>query len=254
MRGAIGALSEGGHADVDYFRVPVGKGARVVRARLEGVPGVDLVLELFDAQGRRLAKSDEHGRGGSEWLQPTSIGPSEAFLAVREVWVEGQKPTEDPNETYALTGDVGAAATGWEIEPNDWEAAATPVPPGHVDARLPGRRRRQGLVRRHAGDERPRRVRVSVPAGVDVVLLAGRRRPSKTIDEQAGRAGRRGDRCAAEAGRSTSVGVARRPHRQEPEGRRARRAGRALRARRSRSSSPRRRVRRAGACAASLAW
>ena len=42
-----------------------------VHARLEGIPGVDLVLELFDAQGRRIAKSDARGHGSGEWLQPT---------------------------------------------------------------------------------------------------------------------------------------------------------------------------------------
>jgi serine/threonine-protein kinase len=171
VRGAIGAAIEGGAPDVDFFRVPVGKGARVVSARLDGVPGLDLVLELFDAQGRRLAKSDVHGRGGGEWIQPTSIGPTEAFVAVREVWMQGQKPTEAPNDPYTLTVTWGAPKTGWEIEPNDWEEAATPVPPGTS-------------MRGYLGDAEDKdwfvvvpatsgllRVHVTAPDGVDIALL-----------------------------------------------------------------------------------
>jgi serine/threonine-protein kinase len=171
VRGAIGRALEGGTPDIDYFRVPMGRGARVVSARLEGVPGLDLVLELFDAQGRRLAKSDVHGRGAGEWLQPTSIGPAEAFVAVRAVWLQGQRPTEAPGDAYTLTVSWGPPRTGWEIEPNEWEAAATPVPVGTS-------------VRGYLGDEDDKdwfvvtpgasgrlHVRVTAPDGVDVTLL-----------------------------------------------------------------------------------
>ena len=61
VRGTIGTPLNDREGDVDYFRVPAGKGPRSLHARLEGIPGVDLVLELFDAQGRRLAKSDARG-------------------------------------------------------------------------------------------------------------------------------------------------------------------------------------------------
>jgi serine/threonine-protein kinase len=171
VRGAIGALLEGGHPDVDYFRVPTGHGARVVSARLEGVPDLDLVLELFDAQGRRLAKSDASGRGGGEWLQPTSIGPAEAYLAVRELWVQGTPASERPNDPYTLTATWGAPRPGWEVEPNDVEALATPVRAGET-------------VRGYIGEAEDKdwfaitspaagRLEVSVkpPDGVDLVLI-----------------------------------------------------------------------------------
>jgi serine/threonine-protein kinase len=171
VRGTIGPAIEGGAPDIDYFHVPTGKGARVVSARLDGVPGLDLVLELYDAQGRPLAKSDAHGRGGGEWIQPTSIGPAEAFLAVREVWVQGQKPTTDARDPYTLTASFGPPQTGWEIEPNDWEAAATPLPPGTPVRGYLGAPEDKdwfvvtpataGLLRAH----------VTAPDGVDIVLL-----------------------------------------------------------------------------------
>jgi eukaryotic-like serine/threonine-protein kinase len=198
-RGAIGPLIEGGHADVDYFRVPVGQGARVARARLEGIPGMDLVLELFDAQGRRIAKSDAHGRGGGEWLQPLSIGPAEVFFAVREVWVEGQKPLENPNDSYVLTVSWGPPQVGWEIEPNDWEAAATPVPPGTSMRGYLGAAEDKDWFAITPATSGRMSVRATVPEGVDMVLLhdeAGKRTTNKAgsgedeevvLDVQAGR-------------------------------------------------------------------
>jgi serine/threonine-protein kinase len=207
VRGVIGAAIEGGNPDIDYFRVPVGKGARVVSARLDGVPGLDLVLELFDAQGRRLAKSDVHGHGGGEWIQPTSIGPAEAFLSVRAVWIQGEKAGEAPSDPYTLTVTWGAPQTGWELEPNDWEAAATPVAPGTS-------------MRGYLGDEDDKdwfvvtpatdgvlRVHVTAPDGVDIVLLhdGAPKRPTNKggpgDDEEA--------TLEVEAGKPTTIGVER---------------------------------------------
>jgi serine/threonine-protein kinase len=171
VRGTIGAALEGGTPDIDFYRVPIGKGARTVSARLDGVPGLDLVLELYDAQGRRLAKSDVHGHGGSEWIQPTSIGPGEAFLSVHAVWVQGQKPAEDPDDPYTLSAIWGPPQTGWEIEPNDWEAAATPVAPGtSVRGYLGDADDKDWFVVTPATDG-VLRVHVTAPEGVDIALM-----------------------------------------------------------------------------------
>lgn len=209
VRGALGAPGDSAHGDVDYYRVPIGKGARAVRVRLEGIPGTDLILELFDAQGRRIAKGSAHGRGGGEWIQPFSIGPAEAFIAVREVWVEGQKPTQDLSDTYGLTASWGPPAGGWEIEPNDWTAAATPVTPG-------------ASVRGYLGEADDKdwfsitptangrlAIRVAVPAGVDVVLLHDTGGKGSTNEHGSGE-----DETAtwdAHEGKPILVGVARKP-------------------------------------------
>jgi len=171
VRGTVGKLGADGHGDVDYFRFPPGKGARTVDARLEGIPGVDLVLELYDAQGRRLAKSDERGRGWGEWLQPTAVGPAECYLAVREFWLQGEKPTEDAPDPYALTARWGAPQAGWEVEPNDWPAAATPLAaPGRVREYL-GRADDQDWFALTVDRAGTLSGSVTAPAGVDVVLL-----------------------------------------------------------------------------------
>jgi eukaryotic-like serine/threonine-protein kinase len=171
VRGTIGKLGADGQGDVDYFRIPAGKGARAVDARLEGIPNVDLVLELYDAQGRRVAKSDAHGRGWGEWLQPTIIGPAESYLAVRELWVQGEKPTEDAPDPYTLTVRWGAPQAGWEVEPNDWPAASTPLAaPGRVRGYL-GRADDQDWFALTVDRAGTLTGSVTAPAGVDVVLL-----------------------------------------------------------------------------------
>jgi serine/threonine-protein kinase len=171
LRGTLGKRGADGQGDVDYFRIPAGKGARAVDARLEGIPNVDLVLELYDAQGRRVAKSDERGRGWGEWLQPTTIGPAESYLAVREFWSQGDKPTEDAPDPYTLTVRWGAPQAGWEIEPNDWPASATPLAaPGRVRGYL-GRADDQDWFALTVDRPGTLTGSVTAPAGVDLVLL-----------------------------------------------------------------------------------
>jgi serine/threonine protein kinase len=125
--GRIDERLSGGQPDMDYFHVPIGKGPRVVSARLEGIPDVDLVMELFDAQGATLGKVDAHGVGGGEWLQPTAIGPTDAYLLVRQVWIQGTMPFENVQNPYRLAVHWIAPTAGWETEPNDWPERANVV-------------------------------------------------------------------------------------------------------------------------------
>jgi len=207
LRGTIGKLNADGHGDVDYFRVPAGKGARAVDARLEGIPNVDLVLEIYDSAGRRVAKGDEHGRGWGEWLQPTTIGPGEAYLAVREVWIQGVKPSEEVADPYALTVRWGPPQAGWELEPNDWPGAATPLrAPGHLRGYL-GRGDDLDWFAITVDHDGALTGSVSAPAGVDLVLMrdpAGKR----PIDKQ-GAGGTEEFAVDAHAGTPVLLGIAR---------------------------------------------
>jgi serine/threonine-protein kinase len=177
---------------------------------------IGALLELFDAQGRPLAKSDEHGRGGSEWLQPTSIGPGEAFLSVREMRDAAQKPTEDPDEPYVFTVTWGPPQTGWELEPNDWEASATTVPPGTSIRGYLGYADDKDWFAVTPATSGKLHVHVSVPAGVDVVLLqTGAGKKPLTINK----AGPGEDEelvTDVEAGRAALIGVARKAQKKSP--------------------------------------
>jgi serine/threonine protein kinase len=208
VRGTIGKLVEGGQGDVDFFRVPVGKGERVLSARLEGIPSADLVLELYDAQGERVAKSDVSGRGGGEWLQPTSIGPSEVYLAVRELWIAGQRPIEDAPEPYTLTARWGPPQPGWELEPNDAPAVATPI---EVPSRTRGylaSAQDQDWFSIEVGAPQTVTGAVTAPAGVDVILLRDLDGKQLVINRH-GAGGREEFSIAAAPGQPIRIGLAR---------------------------------------------
>jgi serine/threonine-protein kinase len=207
LRGTIGATINDREGDVDYFRVPAGKGPRTLHARLEGIPGVDLVLELFDAQGRRIAKSDARGRGVGEWLQPTAIGPTEAYLAVREVWIDGTPPTANALDPYTLTARWGPPQPDWELEPNDWPTAATPLSAS-------------GRVRGYLGSAEDRdwfsitptktglvMGTVDAPAGVDIIVF--RDEDAKKVVNRRGAGDDEQFALDGEAGKPLFIGIAR---------------------------------------------
>jgi serine/threonine-protein kinase len=207
LRGTIGTPLNDRESDVDYFRVPAGQGPRTLHARLEGIPGVDLVLELFDAEGRRVAKSDARGRGLGEWLQPTSIGPTEAYLAVREVWIDGTPPTANALDPYTLTARWGPPQPEWELEPNDWPAAATPMPAS-------------GRVRGYLGSAEDRdwftvtptktglvMGTVDAPAGVGIVVF--RDEDAKKVVNKRGAGDDEQFALDGEAGKPLFIGIAR---------------------------------------------
>ena len=207
VRGTIGTPLNDREGDVDYYRVPAGKGPRSLHARLEGIPGVDLVLELFDAQGRRIAKSDARGHGLGEWLQPTAIGPTEAYLAVREVWIDGTAPTANALDPYTLTARWGPPQPDWELEPNDWPTAATPLPAS-------------GRVRGYLGSGEDRdwfsltptktglvMGTVSAPAGVDIIVF--RDEDAKKVVNRRGAGDDEQFAVDGEAGKPLFIGIAR---------------------------------------------
>jgi len=127
VTGHVGKRLAANAPDMDYFRIPGAKEPRVVSARLEGIPDVDLVLELFDSQGVAVAKSDGRGKGGGEWIQPTVVGPGEAFILVRQLWTQDAPLAEDVPDAYRLSAHFGPPQPGWESEPNDTPATANPV-------------------------------------------------------------------------------------------------------------------------------
>jgi serine/threonine protein kinase len=207
VRGTIGTPINDRESDVDYFRVPAGQGPRSLHARLEGIPGVDLVLELFDGQGRRIAKSDARGRGLGEWLQPTAIGPTEAYVAVREVWIDGTPPTVNALDPYTLTVRWGPPQPDWELEPNDWPASATPLP-------------ESGRVRGYLGSAEDRdwfsitptktglvMGTVNAPAGVDIVVF--RDEDAKKVVNKRGAGDDEQFALEGEAGKPLFIGIAR---------------------------------------------
>jgi hypothetical protein len=128
--GAIGRGNLDGESDVDVYRVEL-SAAGTLAARLSGVDGVDLALELLDAVGAQLARSDRGPASTVEGLANYPLGPGVYYLAVREfVSKKRQKqgPRTGPSPTYDLAVElVAEPAPEQEREPNDDAATAREI-------------------------------------------------------------------------------------------------------------------------------
>jgi hypothetical protein len=214
VRGTIGQQISEREGDVDFYRVPPGPGPRALHARLQGIPGVDLVLELFDGKGERIAKSDSRGAGRGEWLQPTSIGSGEVYVSVREVRIEGTRPIANALDPYGLTARWGAPQRDWESEPNDSASMATPVTRGQrLRGYLGSAEDRDWFAIQFAG-AKTLKAKVNAPRGVDVVVLRDEE-GKRTVDRAA--AGEDEElTLEADGGKPILVGVARKPSKKDP--------------------------------------
>ena len=109
--------------DADWYRLTFTAGQQVARVQVRGVTGLDLRLEAFDAQGKRLVKVDNAKDGGGEVLVNLSVEPGDTYLRVSEA--KGRGGTLPYRVGYTLRD----REEGEEVEPN-WKAAmATPLAP-----------------------------------------------------------------------------------------------------------------------------
>jgi hypothetical protein len=137
-------------------------------------------------------------------LQPTLVGPGEAFLLVRQLWTQGSPVVEDVPDAYKLSVHFGSPEADWETEPNDTPATATPF-------QSPARRQRGYLG---SPDDRDwysfaslapgtYTASVTAPTGVEVVILSAdgpaEDRPAGSGPAQ-GRSGRDEGRSSSGAG------------------------------------------------------
>lgn len=107
--------------DVDWFRLSIKQSAQVARVQVRGVTGLDLQLEAFNSEGKRLVKVDNDKEGGGEVLVNLSVEPGATLLRVSEV--KGRPGTLP----YRVGFTLRAREEGEEVEPN-WKAAmATPL-------------------------------------------------------------------------------------------------------------------------------
>ena len=128
--GATGRGTLDSEGDVDIYRVELAA-AGVLAARLSGIDDVDLILELLDAGGAQLARSDRGPARTAEGLANYSLQPGVYYLAVREFVSkrrQKQGPRTGPSPAYDLTVEIlGEPDPGQEREPNDDVASAREI-------------------------------------------------------------------------------------------------------------------------------
>jgi hypothetical protein len=131
IRGQVGKRIAPEESDRDYYRFAVeGSEPVVLRAELSGLPNMELILEVFDAAGKKVAESDNGGVGDGELIPNLKLAPGEHYIAVREVWTAGRPAMENVSDWYTLTATWKPLEAGHETEPDDQVGAALPVNPG----------------------------------------------------------------------------------------------------------------------------
>ena len=126
---------------------------------------------------------------------------------MREVWIDGTTPTANALDPYTLTARWGPPQPDWEIEPNDWPAAATPIGGGK-------------RVRGYLGSAEDRdwfavtptktglvMGTVNAPAGVDIVVF--RDEDAKKVVNRRGAGDDEQFALEGEAGKPLFIGIAR---------------------------------------------
>ncbi len=118
-----------GEADIDTFRLEVDEGMHL-SALVTGAEDIDLVLDVLDASGDRIVRSDRAPTGYSEGVPNLWLEPGTYFLQVLE-FVRGERGGEGgrqgPSEPYELVVQRYEHESGFEKEPNDELERATPV-------------------------------------------------------------------------------------------------------------------------------
>lgn len=113
--------------DVDYYRLVIEQPA-VLTVSLSGVDGMDLQLELLDASGTLVAKSDRGGARIKEGIPNAGLTPGNYALVVKQYKKKpvrtrkGKKaaePDPGPAPVYELTAQLVDVPKGAEREPDD---------------------------------------------------------------------------------------------------------------------------------------
>jgi len=105
--------------------VSVGTAFDEARIELSGVPGIDLILDVLDGDGKKIVSVNDAPAGEGEVVPNLGVEPGRTiYLRVRAAApVKGDKP-------YELVVRSGPAPLGDEREPNDDAMHATALPAG----------------------------------------------------------------------------------------------------------------------------
>jgi hypothetical protein len=131
VRGQLGARLGPAESDNDWFKISLPPGAPpyALELTVEGIPNMDLRVELFDDH-QRLFTADATGVGGREVIPNYRLTGRAYFLRLHEAPVAGKPPTENPTDDYVLKAFFRPAVATEELEPNDQPAQAMVVQPG----------------------------------------------------------------------------------------------------------------------------
>ncbi|PID38382.1 MAG: hypothetical protein CSB49_05910 [Proteobacteria bacterium] len=120
VTGMLGKRLSKTASDMDWYTFRVeGETPRALTVTVSPIPNIDLVVELYDRLGGRLALADGTEKGGHERVFGWPVQPGTYYVLVREVVDQGSVPTENITDSYSITVSWAPLAANWEREPND---------------------------------------------------------------------------------------------------------------------------------------
>lgn len=134
---------KGRQADRDcfLFEVPETQTQWNLRARLTGVPGLRLVLEVREGKTHgTLTKVTSRKKGKGLALTNLTLKPGRYYFRIHDRWV-GKTRRHNLKRPYILTWEVSEQRSGEEREPNDNSYAATELAVGGEVSGFIGRRK-----------------------------------------------------------------------------------------------------------------
>jgi hypothetical protein len=122
------AAAEG--AEEDWFRVKIdAAGLRILNVDVTGVPGVDPILEIYDANLYKIKEQGGGGPGEPERLRDFGVrGPAVYFLRLRSK----SRLAANAQVPYQITTELLPYEGTSEFEPNDQRQDATPFERGSM--------------------------------------------------------------------------------------------------------------------------
>ncbi|MFN3199856.1 MAG: protein kinase domain-containing protein [Bradymonadia bacterium] len=103
LKGFLGRRQVPEHSDWDLYHLDLPAGQVHVDVNLTGVPHIDVVMELYNRDGQKMHIVNTQGPDKGESGRGLRVEGGEVWIMVRELWVDGQKPTENSTDPYTLT-------------------------------------------------------------------------------------------------------------------------------------------------------
>lgn len=135
-RGSIGQRRSSMVADRDCYRLPPVQLTDDLSVQVDGVPNMDLLVTLHDAEGGELMRLSHRGYGQGEVLRHLDPRRGPAIVCVTENTGRGKVAGESLSDIYTLTAKVAPRVGVVETEPND----------GHRRGELPAARSLLGVL------------------------------------------------------------------------------------------------------------
>ncbi|MFH1436768.1 MAG: serine/threonine-protein kinase [Pseudomonadota bacterium] len=159
--GFIGKRLSDTESDHDWYRFDVLGRNQVLDVHVDGVPNMDIMIQVFK-KGREKAVSSGKagGRGEDEMVTNLAVDPATYYILVREdLHALGMRPTENISDAYSIKAAIHPDR-GREIEPNNALFLSTPMSSAGD---------RQGVIQ-GAGDEDYFHVRCVSPGGAGAAV------------------------------------------------------------------------------------